>query len=292
MKKYKPKIFIVIPNLNGDRFLKDCLNSILNQKDYRIKTVLVDNGSSDKSVTTTKSLFPEVNIIKNNQNRGYAGGANRGVRFSIAHKADYIMILNNDTVLPQNFFHYLIETLENDRTIGIIGPKILFFDDPKKVWFSGGEIDQKRFTAGHQKKKSDNEMIFSTTEFITGCSMMVSKEVFQKIGFFDERFFIYYEDVDFCFRAKKAKYKIVYEPRATMFHKVPLEGRKSNFMDYLMARNHFLFMEKHGSLKVRMREYLRLPWTTIEHIKNREIIKIIGIKDYFIRKFGYEGNRS
>lgn len=285
----KPKVFAIIINLNGKRHIIHCLKSLTQLSVENLKIIVVDNNSTDGSIEIIKRQFPKVEIIHNKVNLGYAGGVNKGVKWAMDKNADYVLILNNDTVFGRNFLSVLLKTLEERPKVGILGSKIYFYGNSKKIWFAGGIIDRKRFSGGHigykEKDKGQYDNL-KEVDFITGCTMLIKHEVFEKIGFFDNRYFLYYEDVDFCVRAKRAGFKIIFVPQSILYHKVSAGKENSPFMSYLLARNHFLFLEKNAPFNIKIREFLRLPKTIYEHYKKDEKFALLGIRDYFLRRFG------
>ncbi len=190
------KVFIIILNWNGAKDTIDCLKSLENLDYPDFEILVVDNGSTDDSVLKIKSqisnLKNKVVLIENKENLGFPAGNNIGIEYALECGADYALLLNNDTVADKNFLKEMVGVAENNEKIGILGPKIYFYDDPKRIWFAGGSFDWFRGSAhigfgeiDFQKYQSEKEV-----GFITGCAMLVKKEVFGKIGLLDERFFL------------------------------------------------------------------------------------------------------
>ena len=242
---------------------------------------------------------------------GFSGGVNRGIKYALKNGAEYMMLLNQDAVVEKGAIEELVRVIKQDKRIGICGPLVLNSD--KSIWSAGGIVDKKRYSAGHIFKlhvvchpelgsgsqsieipkqvrndggraRNDSECEKQyEVEFISGCAMMIKKQVFEKIGFFDEPFFLYYEDADFCFRAKKAGFKSVFVPQAVVYHYCRKSADKEKNKQYFMARNHLLFLKKHAPLKIKIREMIRLPKTIYEHLSRGEIHALLGIKDYFLK---------
>lgn len=228
-------------------------------------------------------------VIENKSNLGYAGGHNVGIRYALGRGAEYVLILNPDIDLHKNCVEEMLKTFKNNHNIGIVGPKIL--DQDGKIWALGGKLDKKRYTAGligYGQKDSNNNRIIEP-DFVSGTAMLVKKEVFEKIGLFREDYFLYYEDVDFCLRAKKAGFRLAINPKAKITHYASSTvGKNSPFMQYYMARNHLMLVERFGPLSVQIRELLRLPKTLYDaRLKKYELL---GIRDYFLRRFGKNDN--
>lgn len=285
----REKVFVIIINFNGGEKVVDCLESI---KDWPM--IIVDNNSTDKSVELIKELTssrvnPLINnkstikLIENRTNLGFAGGVNVGIKYALKNGAEYVMLLNQDARVEKGTIENLVEVMKGDGKIGICGP--LIFDNKKKIWSAGGVVDKKRYSGGHLFRIINEQKPYEVG-FISGCAMMIKKKIFEKIGFFDERFFLYYEDVDFCFRAKKAGFKSVFAPLAIVDHHYHKTVDKEKIKEYFMARNHLLFLEKHAPLRMKIREIVRLPKTIYEHFKNKKTHALLGIKDYFLSSFG------
>ncbi|MBU0619372.1 glycosyltransferase family 2 protein [Patescibacteria group bacterium] len=285
------KIAIIIVNWNEPKATIDCLASIhkllkLNKLDYKVSIIVVDNGSKDNSVRLIQVKFPNVFLLKNKINLGFARAVNIALKDVLKKDFDVVMLLNNDTVIKQKtFFNTMINELYQNNEIGIIGPVIL--DEKQNIWSAGGVIDPWRYSGGHITKLSQKT---SPVDFVSGCCMFIKTEVFKKTGMFDERFYLYYEDVDFCLRAKKAHYKSMITSKAEIIHSGSHTSRKDfGKMDYYLARGRLLLMYKHASLIIGLREFLRLPKTLAEMVfgkeRNHSRYKFLGMKDFLIGRF-------
>ena len=249
-----PNVFIIILNWNGKKDTLECLSSLkkIYYKNYKI--VLVDNGSKDDSVKEIKKNFPSVEIIKNKKNLGFSEGNNVGIRYALKNEADYVLLLNNDTIVYKDFLKKMIGEAEKNEQIGIIGPKIYYYSKPKILWFSGGMINYKKglFThIGQNKKDSKEYSHLGNVDYITGCAMLIKKSVIKSIGLLDPKYFAYFEDIDYCIRAKKAGYGIRLVPEAKIKHKVSSSsgGEENPLKTYYKNRNILLFMKKHSPRK-------------------------------------------
>lgn len=244
------KLTFIIPYFNQIKETNKCLKNLsrIKIKNLCQKIILVDNGSKEKILLNRQKLPFQINIIKNKKNLGFAKATNQGIREALKDKADYIFLLNNDTLLNQEAFSSLIEEIKKSKKIGIIGPAIKFKKGKKILFDLGGKVDWLLGTTRHKElsfgqfKKTKKEPIFPG--YISGCAMLIKKEVFEKIGFFDEDFFLYFEDIDFCIRAKKAGFRVCLLPKAIIFHKLSKSLTKN-----LKARYNFLsnliFIKKH-----------------------------------------------
>lgn len=295
------KVAIVILDYKNKKETLACLASIdaLKLPDISLSIVLVNNDTDNTYAPEMFSSVSPLKIINNSVNNGFSGGNNVGIAYGL-QDAEYIMLLNNDTIVGDTLVEELVSVLEKDQTIGLVSPKIYFakgFEFHKQrykkdelgnvLWYAGGSMDWKNASGVHRGVDEVdigqyNEL--SETDFATGCCMMFRSEVIQKIGGFDERYFLYYEDSDLNERMKKKGYRIFYVPKAVLWHKNASStgGSGSSLQDYYITRNRLLFGMDYAPLRCKIaliRESLRLVQ------RGREWQKI-GVKDYFLRKFG------
>ncbi len=214
-------IYIVIPNYNGKHHLKDCFDSLRKQTNNEFKTILVDNNSSDDSIHYTNQNYPEVITLKLNTNTGFAKAVNEGIKYALnENDANFIILLNNDIECDINFVKELVKGIkEND--CGSCACKMMNFFDRSTIDDAGDFIKRKGspFARGHAQL--DNGQ-YDKPEYIFGAcagAAIYKKEVFEKVGFFDEDFFAYYEDIDFNFRMQLLGFKCFYNPLAICYHK-------------------------------------------------------------------------
>lgn len=239
------KIFVVVPNLNGEDSLKDCLNSIAKQS-VKVNVIVVDNGSSDKSVELVEKNFPDVELIKNKTNRGFAGGTNQGLVRAIELGAEYIATFNNDAVANEKFIENLAKCLDSNKQIGIATCKLL--DASGKKIDSTGDyytiwgLPYPRGRGEEDINKYDNEKeIFAAS----GGASLYRVSLLKEIGYFDEDFFAYYEDVDLSFRAQLADWKVAYVPSAVAYHQIGATSSKiRGFTTYHTMKNLPLLLTK------------------------------------------------
>lgn len=222
-----PLVFIIILNWNGKEDTLDCLRS-LREVDYsRFKILVVDNASKDGSVEAIKKEFPDIEIIVNAANLRFAGGNNVGMKRAIELGADYLLLLNNDTIVDKDFLTKLVDGAEVLPQVGMAGPKIYYHKDPKRLWYAGGKIAWWKGWISHRGVREFDNGQYNTigeTEYITGCCVLVKREVIDKIGMLDEAYFIYGEDADWSIRASRAGYKLMYVPTSFLWHKVSVSS--------------------------------------------------------------------
>lgn len=261
MVKMMKKVAIIILNYKVKTLAIRCLESVLKSDYPNIEIFLLDNNSGDQ-IEDDISKYEKVTFIQNGSNLGYAKGNNLGIKRALEEGADYVFILNPDTTVNKDTIDILL-TRAQQYGAGILGPKV-YFGDGKTILYAGGILDKANVLGSHRGVDELDSAQYNKdegTDYVTGAAMMVSKDVFKKIGFFDERFFLYYEDSDFCYRAKLAGFKIMYIYQAEVVHENGQStGLGSPLQDYFITRNRMLFASKHLGLRTRFalfREALR-----------------------------------
>jgi len=217
------KVCIVILNWNNAEDTIECLRSAMALRHLRPRIVVVDNGSQDGSPERIRSAFPTIDLLVNPQNLGYAAAINIGIQRALEEGANWVFLLNNDTIVDAELLVELLNAGGAHPRVGVLSPKIYYYHDPERVWFAGGV--RRRFPPGigmlgHGRKDSPAYHHPRKIDYATGCGMMVKAEVFRAIGLFDEAYFMYHEDLDFCERARQKGYECLYVPTAKMWHKV------------------------------------------------------------------------
>lgn len=211
---------------------------------------------------------------------GYAAGLNKILKHQLK-RYRYFFIVNPDIILDKECINKLLNVLKSRKDVGIVGPKIL--NKNGRVWSVGGVVDKRRYSAGLSKTLRRN------IDFVPGTAMLIKSQVFEKVGLFPEDYFLYYDEVDFCFRTKKLGFNIAIVPNAKIIHfESSTVGKSSPAMIYFMARNHLYFVEKFAPLGVKIRELVRLPKTVYQAKHNT--YELAGIRDFFLRKTGNNRN--
>jgi len=214
-----PKVSVIILNWNGKDDTLECLKSLESVAYSNLEVIVVDNGgSTDGSQEAVRRQFPSVILMEVSGNRGFAGGNNVAIAKA---SGDYYFLLNNDTVVDKNVIAELVRVAESDKTVGIAGPKMYFYDRKNVFWFAGGFMQKHYGTLHRGYNEEDHEQYdkIEDVDLISGCALLIKRGVVEKIGLLDEEFFLYYEDADWCLRAKKAGYRVVYVPGAKIWHK-------------------------------------------------------------------------
>lgn len=259
------KVFIIVINFNGWPDTKECLES-LGRVDYdNFEVVLIDNASKEKSQAPNPNDQKfKIRSIFNAENLGFAGANNQGIKLALENNADYVLLLNNDTVVEPDFLTKLVEEAENDESAGIVGPLICFFDDPpttpersdggrgrSKIWSAGGKITN-NFTRGeliaYNEKDEGQYLAPEQVDYISGTCLLIKTEVIKKIGNISEDYFLYYEDTDWCLRAKKAGWRSIVVPAAKIYHKASQSTVEFSYpYIYYHSRNGLMFGERFGN---------------------------------------------
>lgn len=236
-----PKVSIIILNWNSADDTIECVRSVQEVTYPNFDVVIVDNGSTDRSEKNLRNAFPEIRIIQTGSNLGYAGGNNIGIRHALGNKADYVLLLNNDTIVARDFLDKLVLEAESSDKIGISAPVIYHYDDPGKISFAGGKIEFFTGRSRHITEPMDNP------EFLTGTCLLIKREVIKKIGLLTEKFFLYMEDVDYSFKVRKAGFKLKVVRNSKIWHKISSTTgpnyKPANI--YYLVRNNLSFISEH-----------------------------------------------
>jgi len=294
-----PKVYIIILNWNNWPDLEECLASLKNNDYPNYEVVIVDNDSKEKL-----QVSEGLKVIYNNENLGFVGGNNIGIKYALKNNADYILLLNDDTIVDKQFLSKMIETGESDDKIGMVGAKIYSYQDKNKLWFAGGEINwlyNKGIMRGYNQIDKGQYNNLEETDYLTGCCLLVKKEVIQKIGGLSEDYFAYYEDTDWSLAAQKAGFKTVFVPEAKIWHK----GSKSFIQEspqyiYYNIRNGLIFAQKWAPWYLKLIIHSHALLRIIKQIfkllipSQRVWAKyiLIAIKDFYLGRRGKYENKN
>ena len=294
-----PKVYIIVLNWNMADDSVECIDSLkkLNYDNFQI--LLIDNGSSDESVTIFKKRFPGIEMIQNKENEGYAGGNNIAMKHAIAKGADYIFIVNNDVILDSNCVNELIDAAKEKKEGGIFAPKVYYYDHPKTINSLGTSMDWFRLRpylgfCGQEDKGQFDQI--RKTEILVGCALLVKKETIEKIGLIDEKFFLFHEEADWCLRIIRRGFKNFVIPKAVAYHKVSITAKKiPSLVSYYNIRNFLYLAYKNASSFNRVKVMLGLSYLICKNIvflifnpASRNISKafLFGVLDYFMGQMG------
>ena len=216
----KPLVFVVILNWNGKKYLTNCFKSLEGQTYPNYRVIMVDNAFTDGSVEYVRKNFPWVTVIQNTENMGFAEGNNIGIKHALKSGAKYICLLNNDTVAEKSLLEEFVKVAENDETIGIVGSKILDIRNRKIIQEVGATCDIFGFPLIMYAGQLDYGQYAEISEvfYVSGCAMLIRDKLVRTIGYFDSKYFIFAEDLDFCWRAWLAGHRVVVNSKATVYH--------------------------------------------------------------------------
>jgi GT2 family glycosyltransferase len=296
----RPAVSIIVLNYNSREDTLDCLRSLEHLTYPNVNVIVVDNDSSDGSAEAVRAEYPHTTLIETGANLGFTGGNNIGVQMALKQGADYIMLLNNDTIVAPDMLDLLIEAMEADPAIGVSGPTIYYYDAPDTIWSAGGSIDWPRGTTSMIGLNEEDRGQFGDAprpvDFVTGCALLARRDVWERVGLLDDRFFMYYEETEWCVRASRAGYRIVHVPTAMMWHKISIEARAASPRTYYyMTRNRLLFLHRSraglGTWLYTWGEYgrtfaswtLRPKWADRRHLRG---VMLRAIRDYSSGRFG------
>ena len=235
---------IIVLNWNGWRDTLDCLTSLQNL-DYPNHPIVVDNASTDDSVAQIRAAFPTIDLVQSLTNLGFAGGCNLGIRRSLGRGADYVWLLNNDTKVHPHALRALVERADSDPKIGAVGSAIYSMRTPAQlqVW-GGGHVDFYFGRALHLSRPAPPQHI----QYLTGTSLFLKREAVDSVGLLDEGFFMYWEDTDYCFRLRKAGWRLAVAEESKIWHKEQGSvGKKSLPMDVYFNRSAVRFFKRHAT---------------------------------------------
>lgn len=252
--KLPPLVSIVILNWNGFEMTKECVNSLLKIEYPNFNILVVDNGSIDDSYNKLKYHFKNIEVIFLNKNYGYTGGNNKGMKYALEkYKPEYILLLNNDTVVEKMFLLEMVKLAESEKKCVAVVPKIFYFNPSNVLYFAGGEVNYISGIATHRGKYKNDSKKYSKIRKVTlanGCCLLLKTNVLKNEIFFDDRFFANMEDVELSIRIIKCNWEIFYQPKAIIWHKESYTTKKANinhFRLYLATRNIILMQRKHTS---------------------------------------------
>jgi len=244
-------VSIVTVNFNQPAVTEALLKSLLEVNTYQnIEIIVVDNGSTDNWVPRWEKQYPDVIFLRSAVNEGFAGGNNIGIRQA---KGEYLFLINNDTEVTATLIRQLVDSMDKNERIGIISPKIHYFDQPGMLQYAGYSemnyfVARNHCIGQFEEDKGQYDNQSGVTGYAHGAAMMLRKDAVIKAGLMAENYFLYYEELDWCERIKKAGYEIHTNLLALIYHKESVSvGRRSALKEYFMNRNRILFIRKNAS---------------------------------------------
>jgi GT2 family glycosyltransferase len=244
----EPLVITVILNTNRRDDTLECLESLQGGQYPNHQVIVLDNASSDGSVEAIRSRFPQVEIISLTENKGYAGNNNVGIDAAIERGADWVFVLNEDTILDSGCISELVRVGESDPGIGIVGPMVYHHSEPTVIQSAGGQFSP-YLEATHLAQNEPDQGQYPAphpVDWISGCAILVRKPVIEDVGVLDERFFYYWEETEWCLRASKSGWRVMHAPQAHLWHKgVQRDYSPGPSVTYYNTRNRFLMLAKH-----------------------------------------------
>lgn len=282
-----PKVCIVILNWNGLEDTVECLESLKRITYPNYEIILVDNGSEGNDVEVLRERFGDhIHIIENDKNYGFAEGCNIGMRYALeTSTTDYILLLNNDTVIDPDFLSELVDVADSNAMIGIVGPKIYYYHEPTMIQSAGGQINWwtgKMTLIGCGQNDRGQFDTMKDVDWLLGCAILIRRRTLEDIGLLFAGYFAYFEETDWCVKCTKAGYRVVYLPDAKVWHKRPPSISKTdNSRLYYVTRNRFFFMKRNSTrlqflssfLYFFLRDFFSIPAMLIIRHKDIKLLR-------------------
>lgn len=295
-------IAAITVNYNGAADTLECLESIEAQTGVVCMPLVVDNGSTDDSIDRIRAAYPHVCILANRHNLGFCGGCNVGIRHAIAAGFDAVFLVNNDTAMEPDCLRQLVACSASHAEAAVLTPAIYFYGDRERSWFTGSTLDLVNGRADHYvndlRGKDCSEAI--ALPWVSGCAMLIPADALRKVGEFDERFFCYWEDVDWSLRARRLGYSLALCPAAILYHKVATTAMSVGLpLHYYNTRNRILCFANNSEGIERLRRVALLTRRSLGAarflLKQPEsegggrraaIAALLGLTDFHLKRFG------
>jgi len=245
------RVAAVIANWNGGEENLDCLRSLVAHGIAESDIVFVDNGSSDGSLERVVAAYPRAAVIRNATNLGFGEASNQGAQLALERGADAVFFVNNDVVLPDATLARLVLELERDPRIGIVGPRVLYRDDPARVWAAGGMLTWRENLStlvGHGERDAAEFRAPRDVDYVAGCALHATRRCLEKVDLFDATYFAYMEDVDLCLRAKAAGFGVRMVGEVSVLHATSSAtgGGYNPRRKWMMGVNSIWFLRRHA----------------------------------------------
>lgn len=299
-----PSVHIVLINWNSVADTLECLDSLMKQDYPSSRIIVVDNASRDDEASVIEHAHPSVTVLRQQANLGFCGGNNVGIKHALAAGADYVLVLNNDTIVPPSMISRLVRVSQEIPNVGAVSPLILCYPETDLVWYAGSFWEAETATFRHPLQyRSIEELRCGDSPFMSqyacGCGLLVSANVLREVGLMDERYFAYYDEADWCCRMKNAGLMSYVVPTATLYHKVS-KATSTALVTYFTARNRLLWMKENLSWRERVRSHPYLFKEVLWNILNifgfpfkrkyksaiESRVMLMAIRDFWRRSFG------
>ena len=246
------RVFAVVVNWNGGEDNLACVRSLLDQGLAQAQVVFVDNASRDGSTEAVEAAFPGLTVLRNARNLGYGHGNNRGIEAALEAGAEAVFLANNDLVLPAGALAALEAALEARPEVGIVGPRVLYRDEPSMVWAAGGWLTFRHNLTtlrGHREPDGPEWQTSLDVDFVPGAAMLVRRAVFERAGLLDGEYFAYHEDADFCLAASEAGFGVACIGAVSALHRTHAAtgGGYNPRRKYMLGVNTVWFLRRHGT---------------------------------------------
>lgn len=305
MSKTFPKIIILILNWNGKKDTLECLASLQKVQYPHFQTVIIDNGSTNDSVAVLRSAYPHIPLLETGENLGFAGGNNRGIEWALRHHAEWILLLNNDTTVAPDFLHAFMQAAQEQPKGKILGAKILSYSRPHLIDHLGGYWNGQKgdFESSECEQEDHPFHNMRPADYVCGAALLMHRSVPEAIGLLEPKYFLFWEETDFCYRARRAGFEIWTAPQAKIWHKgsSSFTGGKPQ-MHYFWWRSRLLWIERNCTEEEKTRLYRKVIMPDIWKLARHYLMKVIfssdrqkvrrykagllGIFDYFRGHFG------
>jgi GT2 family glycosyltransferase len=244
-----PQVWAIVLIYGEEAEAAECIASLAKQDHRNLKVLLVDNKADDGCGARLRARFPSIDYLDTGGNLGYAGGNNRGIARAVDAGADYVFVLNNDTVVEPDCVSKLVDMARQSESVGMVAPKILYHDDRSVIWYAGGSHSLVKGLGDHlrqhERDTPGNGEVPAEISFVTGCAFLMPANVAREVTGFAEDFFIYCEDVELSLRLRLAGYRLYYQPAARLYHKEPRVSNPSAFQIRLRDRNRRRLVRRH-----------------------------------------------
>ena len=267
MENTEPLVAIIIVNYNGTTDTHDCVESIIENEYQNYRIIIVDNGSNREQVEQLRDdqiIQSNSIVIYEKKNGGFSEGNNIGIRYAKEIEAEYVLLLNNDTIVTKRFLRPLVEcAISHDRSI--VSGSIKYYSDKGKFWYAGGDYNYNTGLTTMTTHKEEYGKEYVEVSFATGCLMLIPMQFINRCGLLSEKFFLYSEDTEYCLRALRNGYKILWKPDSLIYHKVNSStGKNSPLQQYYLTRNDLIITDEFSNDK--KRSFIRLMVFCIKRI--------------------------